>query len=195
MFMRPYLLIGVVAASVCVAALVGCGAGGSAGPQTRVVPTGTSEVGGEIVQVAETGAYREELGKGLGDVVWTVVTDTTGISGEATAREVVLGTIKARGRELAAIDYSALSLEAFKGVTGQLKLGEDSFAGGEARVEYVGTQGGQVRWLLYDYRGPEIPQLPERPQVFRWVEVYALYSVGDGRVTRLVATIRGEAQE
>jgi hypothetical protein len=160
-----------------------------------VVPTGTSEVGGEIVQVAETGAYREELGKGLGDVGWTVVTDTTGISGEAKAREVVLGTIKARGRELAAVDYSALSLEAFKGVTGQLKLGEDSFAGGDARVEYVGRQEGQVKWLLYDYRGPEIPQLPERPQVFRWVDVYALYSVGDGRVTRLVATIRGEAQE
>ena len=149
----------------------------------------------EIIQVPETGDYRYAIAKDLGDIAWTAITVTAGISQEKEARAAVLEAIKAHGAELAVVDYAALSLDAFRDVTRQLHLTADSFAGGDTRLEYTGEQSGRLGWLLYDYKGAMIPQLPERPQVFRWVQVYALYSVADARVIRLIATVRGEVQE
>ena len=57
------------------------------------------------------------------------------------------------------------------------------------------SQGGSERWALYRWQGPEIPQRPDRLLVNRWVHVYALYSLLEKRVVRLLATIRGEARE
>ncbi len=194
MVQRAYLLFGVLA-SLCAIALVGCGSADSPTPSPTRQATGTTGTGVEIIQVPETGAYRDAIAKDMGDIAWTAITVTTGISHETEARAAVLEGIKALRGELAAVDYSALSLDAFKDVTRQLHLTADSFAGGDARLEYTGKQDGQLAWLLYDYRGQMMPQLPERPQVFRWVQVYALYSIADGKVTRLVATVRGEVQE
>jgi hypothetical protein len=194
MVLRLYLLFGAVAA--CVGVLAGCGSVGSPVPApTPPQATWTEGARVEIIQVQETGDYRAALARDMGDITWTAITVTTGISHETEARAAVLAGIKAHGGELAGVDYSALSLDAFKAVTRQLRLTADSFAGGDARLEYTGEQGGRLGWLLYDYRGKMIPQLPERPQVFRWVQVYALYSVADARVIRIVATVRGEAQE
>ena len=194
MVLRLYLLFGAVAA--CVGVLAGCGSVSSPVPApTQPQATWTEGASVEIIQVPETGAYRDALARDLGDITWTAITVTTGISQETEARAAVLEGIKAHGGELAAVDYSALSLDAFKDVTRQLRLTVDSFAGRDARLEYTGEQGGRLSWLLYDYRGKMIPQLPDRPQVFRWVQVYALYSIADARVIRIVATVRGEAQE
>ena len=194
MVLRLYLLLGALAA--CALGLAGCGSASSPVPApTQPQATWTEGASVTIIQVPETGDYRSALARDLGDITWTEITVTTGISQETEARSVVMAAVKAHGAELAAVDYSALSLVAFKGVTRQLRLTADSFAGGDARLEYTGEQGGQLRWLLYDYKGEMIPQLPERPQVFRWVQVYALYSVADARVIRIVATVRGEVQE
>jgi hypothetical protein len=194
MVQRLYLLFGVLT-SLCAAALVGCGSAGSLTPSPTQQATGTAGTTVEIIQVPETGAYRDALAKDLGDITWTDMTVTTGISQEAAARAAVLDAIKTHGEELAAVDYSALSLDAFKDVTRQLHLTADSLAAGDARLESKGERNGQLAWLLYDYRGPMIPQLPGRPQVFRWVQVYVLYDVHKAGVTRLVATVRGEVQE
>ena len=194
MVQRLYLLFGLLT-SLCAAALVGCGSDGSSTPPPTQQATGTAGTTVEIIQVPETGAYRDALAKDLGNITWTDITVTTGISQETAARAAVLDAIKTHGEELAAVDYSALSLDAFKDVTHQLHLTADSFAAGDARLESKGERDGQLAWLLYDYRGPMIPQLPGRPQVFRWVQVYALYDVHNARVTRLVATVRGEVQE
>jgi hypothetical protein len=194
MVLRLCLLF--VAVGACVVVLAGCGSVGSLVPApTQPQATWTEGTSVEIIQVPETGDYRAVLARDLGDITWTAITVTTGISHETEARAAVLEGIKAHGRELAAVDYAALSLDAFKDVTRQLHLTADSFAGGDTRLEYTGEQNGRLGWLLYDYRGEMIPQLPERPQVFRWVQVYALYSIADARVLRLVATVRGEAQE
>jgi hypothetical protein len=194
MVLRLCLLLGALAASVVV--LAGCGSASSPVPApTQPRATSTEDRSVEIIQVKETGDYRSAIAGGLGDIAWTAITVTTGISQEITARTAVLEGIKAHGGELAAVDYAALSLDAFKDVTRQLRLTADSFAGGDARLEYAGEQGGRLGWLLYDYRAEMIPQLPERPQVFRWVQVYGLYDVRNARVTKLVATVRGEAQE
>ncbi|MEP6774581.1 MAG: hypothetical protein ABJA50_03210 [Chloroflexota bacterium] len=190
MVQRSYLLFGVLA-SLCAIALAGCGSATTPLPS----PTGTGGTSVELIQVPETGAYRDAIAKDLGDITWTAITVTTGITQETAARGAVLEAIKAHGGELAAVDYSALSLDAFKDVTRQVHLTADSFAGGDARLEYTGEQDGQLAWLLYDYRGQMIPQLPGRPQVFRWVQVYALYDVRNARLIRLVATVRGEVQE
>lgn len=194
MSLRSYLLFGVLGA-LCAAALMGCGSASSPEPAPTESPTGTAGASIEILQMPETGAYRDALSKGLGDITWTTITETTSISGDAEARAAILEAIKAHGSELAAVDYAALSLDAFKDVTRQLHLTADSFTGGDTRLESAGEQNGQLAWLLYDYKGQMIPQLPGRPQVFRWVQVYALYDVRNARVTRLVATVRGEVQE
>ena len=169
MVLRLCLLFAAVGA--CVGVLAGCGSVGSPVPApTQPQATWTEGASMEIIQVPETGDYRVALAKDLGDIAWTAITVTTGISQETEARAAVLEAIKAHGGELAAVDYSALSLDAFKDVTRQLHLTADNFAGGDARLEYAGEQDGQLAWLLYDYRGQMIPQLPGRPQVFRWVQ-------------------------
>src|SRR5690242_12480285 len=185
MVLRLYLLLGALV--TCALGLAGCGSASSPVPApTQPQATWTEGASVEIIQVPETGDYRAALAKDLGDITWTEITVTTGVSQETEARSAVVAAVKAHGAELAAVDYSALSLDAFKDVTRQLHLTADSFAGGDARLEYTGEQGGRLGWLLYDYKGQMIPQLPERPQVFRWVQVYALYSIADARVIRIV---------
>jgi hypothetical protein len=190
--LRTRLICGLLAALVATV-LVGCGSASTpTPPPTSTVPA-AAEI--QIVEVPETADYRDPLAEDMGDITWTVVTQTTAISQDAQARAAAIEAIKTEGHRLAAVDYSVLSLDAFKDVTGKRQLTDNSFVGGDLRLEYLGEQNGNLTWLLYDYKGEMLPQLPDRPQVYRWVHVYALYSIPTGGVVRLAATIRGEVQE
>jgi hypothetical protein len=93
------------------------------------------------------------------------------------------------------VDYVALALPDWVTVTRRLTLTPGDFTGQGAHASDAGSVDGKPRWLLYEWRGPEIPQRPDRQIVFRWVTVYGLYDITEARVTRLLATIRGEAHE
>ncbi|HST05253.1 MAG TPA: hypothetical protein VLQ48_11020 [Chloroflexia bacterium] len=186
------IICGLFAALVATV-LVGCGSASTPTPPATSTAHSAAEI--QIVEVPETADYRDPLAKDMGDITWTAVTQTTGVSQDAQARAAAIEAIKTEGHRLAAVDYSALSLDAFKDVTGKRQLTDNSFAGGDVRLEYVGEQNGNLALLLYDYKGEMLPQLPDRPQVYRWVHVYALYSIPTGAVVRLAATIRGEVQE
>ena len=152
-----------------------------------VPPTGI-----EIVEVPETGAYRDAIIKGLGDVTWVDPGQGEAVTNQS-AKDIALEAIRSEGNNLAEVDYVALALPDFKDVTRKLELSGADFQGGDVELEAIGRVNDAHRYLLFSYTGKEIPQL--RPQVFRWVQTYALYDNTTTTVIRLVATIRGEAHE
>src|SRR5689334_17034073 len=98
MVLRLYLLF--AALTACVVVLAGCGSVSSPVPAPTQLPaTRTEGVSVEIIQVPETGPYRDALAKDLSDITWTAITVTTGISQETEARAAVLEAIKAHGAE------------------------------------------------------------------------------------------------
>ena len=152
-------------------------------------------MGIEIAPVPETGSYRDAIIKGLGAITWVNPGDGEAARDVDSAQDAAHEAIRAEGTRLAEVDYVALSLPDFKEVTGKLELSGDDFQGGEAVLEAIGRENDAHRFLLFSYTGKEIPQHPERPLVFRWVQAYALYDNTTSTVVRLVATIRGEVHE
>ena len=70
------------------------------------------------------------------------------------------------------------------------------FTGQGLWVDAYGEQANSPSGLaLYVWRGPDFPKHPDRPLVNRRIQLYALYSFDQKAVTRLLATIQGEAIE
>lgn len=150
----------------------------------------------EVVTVPEGKPVGEVALPGRTDVKWIEATASgQGWPGSPEPRNRVAQTISVEAKRLAAVDYSSLSLPDFVSVTRLLKLDEGMFSEGSATPAVYGQDSAGGSWALYEWRGPEIPQLPDRPLVHRWVYVYALYDTKTGQVVRLLPTIRGEAQE
>ncbi len=150
-----------------------------------------------IVTANELQPYRDSALLGTDAVSWQVSGDTTaGLAQPPGARQVVEDAIRSAAFNLAAVPYASLSLPAFVTPTLALSIKSVDFTGQDARLDSWGiSRSGSAGWILYYWRGPEVPPHPERPLVNRWVTVYALYDMATGRVVRLVATIRGEALE
>ena len=183
---------GVVLMALCCAVLAACTDGATpAGTPQMTTPAAMPE----LITLAETQPYRERIAQGLGNISWAsaYVSPTTqaAAQGEATAR----AAIQASAQPLAAVDYVALALPDWVTVTRKLQVAPGDFTGQGVTASEVGSVDGEPRWVLYEWRGPEIPQRDDRPIVYRWVYVYALYDVAESRVTRLLATIRGEVHE
>jgi hypothetical protein len=164
---------------------VGCGSDQQSG-----------QISMEVVTVPEGNPIGEAALPGRTDVKWVQATASSqGWPGSPEPRNKVMQTIGAEAKRLVAVDYASLSLPDFVSVTQSLKLDEGMFAEGSATPNVYGQDSSGGSWALYEWRGPEIPQQPDRPLVHRWVYVYALYNMNDGQVVRLLPTIRGEAQE
>ena len=161
----------------------------TASPQTTPINTM------EVIELAELQPYRQAAVKGNTPVTWTETSESPQPASGDETRKQVQAAIKSEARRLAAVDYSALSIPAYVTITKTLKLAPDDFTGNELRLDSTGEVSGEKRWALYSWRGPDIPQLPNRSIVNRWVQVYALYDLKESKVVRLVATVRGEVLE
>jgi hypothetical protein len=149
----------------------------------------------EIIELPELQPYQQAAVKGDTFVEWTSTSESPMPASSDEVRKQVQAAIKSEAQKLAAIDYSALSIPAYVTVTKTLKLAPEDFTGNEIRLDAIGEVSGEKRWALYSWRGPDIPQLPDRQIVFRWVQLYALYDLKESKVTRLIATVRGEVLE
>ena len=149
----------------------------------------------ELSTLGETQPFRERIAQGLGDITWASAysspTPEHAVRGEDAAR----AAIQSSAQRLASVDYVSLALPDWITVTRKLQVAPGDFAGQGVQASEVGSVDGEPRFILYEWRGPEIPQRDDRRLVYRWVYVYALYDVAEARVTRLLATIRGEAHE
>lgn len=212
---RPSLVAALLALLVVALSLVGCGDSGQA-TATITQPTATvaqqpaiigaeptvekQETGNkvppqiEIVEVKEATSYRDAIIKGLGNVTWYEPVGGDG-GQETTPKDIALAAIKSEGIRLAAVNYVNLALDDYKEVTGKLKLTDKSFQSGEIVLDATGKINGETRFLLFGFTGPALPQRPDRLQVFRWIQTYALYDINNFSIIRLVATIRGEVHE
>jgi hypothetical protein len=151
----------------------------------------------EVATAPELSSYRDAAVRGIAAVDW-IEPATAGSewSDPPDARSAASAAISASAGRLAAVDYVSLSLPDFVTQTRALDLQPGDFTGDGTGLEaYAQEQDGESRWVLYRWEGPEFPKHPERPQVYRWVHVYALYDPVQQRIVRLLATIRGEAQE
>jgi hypothetical protein len=191
--------LGAFALMAGVLALAGCGQAAQNEPsgETVVPEVSVQSNGVEIVEVAETQPYRMAAVKGESGVEWAEGSLYSGQDRFNSSMADAEAAIKSSARRLATVDYSALSLPAFVTVTRSLKLNEADLMKESTSLflDSLGKVNGTDRWAMYGWQGPQIPQLPDMPLVFRWVQIYALYDLGEKRVVRLVATIRGEAHE
>jgi hypothetical protein len=168
----------------------------SATPQDNSTATATSQATGmEIIELPELQPYLAASVKGDTAVTWTSITSTPKPPGNDQAGQAVQVAIKSEAASLASINYSALSIPAYVTVTRSLKLSPADFTGDQIRVDSTDSVSGADRWALYSWQGPQIAQIPDRPQVTRWVQVYALYDLKENKVVRLIATVRGQANE
>jgi hypothetical protein len=164
--------------------------------QDNSAATATSQANSmEIIELPELQPYLAASVKGDTTVTWTAITSSPQPPGNDQAGQAVQAAIKSQATDLAGIDYSALSIPAYVTVTRSLKLSPGDFTGDQLRVDSTGSVSGADRWALYSWQGPQIAQLPDRPQVTRWVQVYALYDLKEKKVVRLMATVRGQANE
>jgi hypothetical protein len=185
-----------VAATVlllCLQALAACGAGSGD-------PRGEQGVGQavQILTSPETSSYREAIARSEGAVARWIEPGQAGgkLQESAEARKAVAEAIKSAASRLAAVDYASLSLPDFVTQTRALKLEPALFTGQGLGVDAYGEGTNSTSgWALYSWQGPEFPKRPDRPLVYRWIHVYALYSFDRKAVTRLLATIHGEAIE
>jgi len=185
----------VVASGVllCLQALAGCG-GSAAGPR------GGQGVGQavEILTSPETKSYRDAMARSEGAVARWIEPGQAGGKWQdsAEARKAVEEAMKSAASNLAAIDYASLSVPDFVTQTRALKPEPALFTGQGLGVDAYGEGSNSTSgWALYRWQGPEFPKRPDRPLVYRWIHVYALYSFDRKAVTRLLATIHGEAIE
>jgi hypothetical protein len=165
-------------------------AGGATPPNTATTPTYSME----IIEIRELQPYLSAAVKGDTAVSWTSVTSTPGPP-EDVAGKAVQEAIRSQASRLAAITYASLSIPAYVTATASMKPSPRDFTGDQLRVDATGEVSGEARWVLYNWQGPRFPGLPDRPQVTRWVQVYALYDLKTKQVVRLIATARGEAGE
>ena len=153
----------------------------------------------DIKAVPETKSYRDAGAQGNGSITWiegTAAGKEWRDTDTPQVREAVQAALRSAAPTLASVDYPSLSLPDFVTPTRSLKLQLDDFERGDVRVDTYGeSQGGGERWAIYEWRGPEIPQHPDRPLVHRWVHVYVLYNLTQAQVSRLLPTIRGEVYE
>lgn len=179
-------------AVVATLALAGCAGADTPGATPNMTETPAQP---DLITLGETQPYRERITEGLGSVTWSSAYVNPTPEAAAKGQESVRDAIAANAGRLAAVDYVSLALPDWVSVTRKLQITPGDFTGADARAAEVGTVGGEPRWLLYEWQGPEIPQRDDRPIVFRWVMVHALYDIAEARVTRLLATIRGEVHE
>ncbi|HET6260612.1 MAG TPA: hypothetical protein VFG99_00040, partial [Chloroflexia bacterium] len=111
------------------------------------------------------------------------------------APPAVSEAIRTAAVKLAGVDYASLSLPDFVTVTRALKLESAHFDSGEITADAFGEGAQGQKWALYQWQGPEFPQLPDRELVHRWVYVYILYDLTSSKATRLLPSIRGEVWE
>jgi hypothetical protein len=149
----------------------------------------------EIIELPELQPYQAASVKGDTTVTWTPITSSPQPPGNDPAALAVQAAIKSEASSLANVDYSAISIPAYVTVTKSLKLNPADFTTDQLRIDSKGSVAGTDRWALYSWQGPQLPQLPNRPQVIRWVQVYALYDLQENKVVRLIATVRGQANE
>jgi len=165
-------------------------------PQENPAATAVTQAPGmEIIELPELQPYLIASVKGDTMVAWVAITSSPKSPGNDQVGQAVQAAIKSEATRLARIDYTALSIPAYVTVTRSLKLSPADFTGDQIRVDSTGSLSGADRWALYSWQGPQVAQLPDRPQVTRWVQVYALYDLKENKVVRLIATIRGQANE
>ena len=147
-----------------------------------------------LVTVREGVSVRNAAGQN--SITWLEPTGAGKSWQEASgARDRVADSIRATSDRLASVDYNSLSLPDFLTYTRAVTLTATAFTGSWLTVEAFGTDNNGKKWTLYEWQGPEIPQRPDRPLVSRWIKTYALYDMDGGKVTLLLATIRGEVLE
>jgi hypothetical protein len=149
----------------------------------------------EVIELPELQSYTQAALNGDTTVTWKSSSESPQPIGSDPARQAVQVAIQSEAARLAQVDYSALSLPAFVTVTRSLRLAPQDFTATYLRLDSTGSSSGEPLWAIYSWIGPEFPQLPNRDQVFRWVQVYALYDLKQSEVTRLIATIQGEVHE
>jgi hypothetical protein len=149
----------------------------------------------ELITLGETQPYRERIAQGLGDVAWASAYSSPAPEPAALREDAAHAAIKASAQPLAAVDYTSLALPDWVTATRKLQLSPGNFTGNGVTASEIGSVSGEPRFVLYEWRGPEIPQRDDRRLVYRWVYVYALYDIPEAKVTRVLATIRGEAHE
>jgi len=175
--------------------LAGCNQTQASDEQGTASPQSTASNTMEIIELPELQSYTEAAVYGDKSVTWTPISSMPRPASSDEAGKQIQAAIKSEAERLAKVDYAALSLPDFVTVTRSLKLAPQDFTGDQLRLDSTGEVSGEKRWALYSWQGPEIPQLADRPAVFRWVQVYALYDLKENIVTRLIATVRGEAHE
>ncbi len=171
--------------AVMLLSMSGCASNGDSHPTQPI----------EIKTVHELTPFRgpDSLGQ---TITWREGTVDRGWADLTGADQLVRAAISSASSRLAAIDYPSLSLPDFLTQTRSLKLASTDFTGQNAHMDAHGEgSSDHKKWVLYAWQGPEFPPHPNRPQVHRWLYVYALYDVEAKQVTRLLATIHGEAQE
>jgi hypothetical protein len=147
-----------------------------------------------LVTVPEGESVRAAAGQS--GITWVEPTGAGKSWQEAVdARSRVENAIRSEAYRLADVNYASLSLPDFMASTGALLLVAGDFTGQPLSVEAFGTGKNGEKWTLYAWQGPEITQHPDRPLVHRWIQTYALYDMDAGKVTLLLATIRGEVYE
>jgi hypothetical protein len=189
---RLHLPISAILAVLACITLAACGDGATPGGTTQITKTPDQP---ELITSGETKSYRERITEGLGSITWTGAYSSPTPEALDKGVGVVRAAISANAAQLAAVDYVALALPDWVTVTRKLQVTPADFTGDGARPAEVGSVDGKSRWVLYEWQGPEIPQRDDRPIVYRWVTVHALYDIAEARVTRLLATIRGEVHE
>jgi hypothetical protein len=127
-------------------------------------------------------------------VEWSV--DGSCVADDQAVREV-REAVGASAASIAAVDYTSLSLPRFVTLTQGLKVEPAHWQGAAPKVEIeaCGSEGGAVKWHIYNVLGPEFRQPPAQPIIHRWAHVYALYSLDERAVKRLVPSIRGYVLE
>jgi hypothetical protein len=175
--------------------LAGCDQPAQSSEVSTPPPQATASNAMEIIELPELQSYTQAAVKGDTSVTWTPSSASPQPASSDEAGKRVQAAINSEAARLAKVDYSALSLPDFVTVTRSLNLTAQDFTGDELRLDSTGNISSEKRWALYSWQGPEIPQLPDRPLVFRWVQVYALYDLKANKIVRLIATVRGEAHE
>ena len=165
-------------------ALIGCDDGSA--PQSA---NHTSNI--TLSTLPEGEQHRDKLTPAP-NVVWTIAPGAGLVcKPDAGAVAVVRQAVSSMAGELARVDFAGLSLPRFVTVTQKLKLNATSWDSAEVEIDACGAEGGRVKWQIYSVRGQEIEQRPDLPLVHRWAHLYALYSVEERAVKRLLATVRG----
>ena len=159
-------------------------------------PVSQTQGGIAITPIAEGASAREAVTQSQGDIKWIEATAAgSEWSSYKQAPSAVGESIRTAASTLASVDYASLSLPDFVTVTRALKLETAHFDSGEITADAFGEGPQGQRWALYQWQGPEFPQLPDRGLVHRWVYVYILYDTTSGKATHLFPTIHGEAWE